>query len=255
MHRARARTPVTQLLEIALNADQPRRPKFDSKGFDIIAEVKLNSPAEGELASSNVDRHKAISAQISSYNAGRALAISVLTEPTRFKGHLSDLRIVKGTTDLPVMRKDFLVDPYQIIEARAHHADGVLLIVKILSDDQLTDMIQTAKEHELFLLAECFDTQDINRIEKITHLLGTDGMVGINSRNLSTLEVEIERFAELVGSLPKGPKKVAESGLSTTDQIESVAALGFDAALIGSSLMRADDPSETLASFLTAART
>ncbi len=207
------------------------RPFELGSGLGVIAEVKRRAPSAGQLASANVD----IVAQARAYAAGGASAISVLTEPSRFDGALEDLATVAAAVDVPVMRKDFLVDPVQITEAATYGASGVLLIIRMLP--RLEEMLDAAQAAGLWVLLEAFDAQDLARVPP-----GTTGLVGVNCRNLATLQVDADRFASLVDGFPPGCIKVAESGLVTEDDARRVEALGYDAVLVGSALMRSDDP-------------
>ena len=218
--------------------------------FDIIAEIKDHSPAEGALASADRDRV----AQAQRYTLGGAAAISVLTEPTRFAGTLQHLQeVVAATPDTPVMRKDFLVEPVQIEEARGAGASGVLLIATMLSDAKLGDMLECAFYHDMFVLLETFDADDLARasalLERPVHQDRAQRgqfLVGVNTRNLRSLEVDADRLAQLAPLLPAA-KCVAESGLRSAEDIAHAANLGYHLALVGSALMRSDDPSMLVA--------
>jgi len=218
--------------------------------FDVIAEIKDRSPAEGVLSSGNGDR----SARAKSYAAGGAAAISVLTEPSQFDGDLTHLEEVVGAVpDTPVMRKDFLVDPVQVLEARKAGASGVLLITTMLGDDKLREMLDRAWEYELFVLLEAFDEEDLRRTSRLLENKA-DGdraaagqlLVGVNTRNLRTLEVDPDRLKSLAPALPRA-KCVAESGLRVPDDAARVAGWGYQGALVGTALMRSDDPAALLA--------
>jgi len=213
--------------------------------FDVIAEIKDRSPVEGDLNSGHSDR----SARAKSYAAGGAVAISVLTEPSRFDGDLTHLEEVVGAVpNTPVMRKDFLVDPIQILEARKAGASGVLLITTMLSDAKLREMLDCAWEHGLFTLLEAFDEEDLRRTSMLLENRA-DGdraengqlLVGVNTRNLRTLEVDPDRLRKLAPALPRA-RCVAESGLLDPDDAARVAGWGYQMALVGTALMRSDDP-------------
>jgi len=218
--------------------------------FDVIAEIKDRSPAEGELTGTNNDR--AVQAQ--RYANGGAAAISVLTEPSRFSGSLQHLaEVVAAVPDTPVMRKDFLVAPVQIIEARNVGASGVLLIAAMLSDAMLGDMLECAFEHDMFVLLETFDADDLARVSALLEFpVHQDRaergqlLVGINTRNLRTLEVDKDRLRVLAPLLPNA-RCVAESGLRSAVDAATAAELGYHLALVGSALMRSDDPSMLVA--------
>ena len=218
--------------------------------FDVIAEIKDHSPSEGDLAPAAYDR----ATQAQHYAAGGAAAISVLTEPSRFLGELQHIEeVVAALPATPVMRKDFLVEPVQILEARAAGASGVLLIVTMLSDAKLRSMLDCAQDHDLFVLLESFDEDDLSRL---ANSMNTDDLdraesgqllFGVNTRNLRTLAVDPDRLKNLAQSLPEG-RCVAESGLNTAADAARVAALGYSVALVGSALMRSDDPAVLVAS-------
>jgi indole-3-glycerol phosphate synthase len=218
--------------------------------FDVIAEIKDHSPAEGALAGADSDR----CAQARRYALGGAAAISVLTEPSRFAGSLEHLReVVNAVPETPVMRKDFLVEPVQIEEARLAGASGVLLIASMLSDAKLGDMLECAFYHDMFVLLETFDSDDLARtsalLERPMHQDRAHRgqfLVGVNTRNLRTLEVDADRLARLAPLLP-ATKCVAESGLHTAEDVAYAAKLGYHLALVGSALMRSDDPAMLVA--------
>ena len=218
--------------------------------FDVIAEIKDRSPAEGDLSAGSGDR----SARAKSYAAGGAAAISVLTEPSRFDGDLAHLEEVVGAVpNTPVMRKDFLVEPVQILEARKAGASGVLLITTMLSDAKLREMLDCAWEHGLFVLLEAFDEADLRRTSSLLEnsvdgdrAQGGQLLVGVNTRNLRTLEVDPDRLRDLAPALPRA-RCVAESGLLVPEDAARVAAWGYQMALVGTALMRSDDPTALVA--------
>jgi len=240
--RARAADPALRSAVF----DKPLLP-LQLGSFDVIAEIKDRSPAEGELATEESNRVE----QAQRYAEGGAAAISVLTEPSRFSGSLEHLEeVIAAVPGTPVMRKDFLVDPIQILEARNAGASGVLLIVTMLDDGKLREMLDCAWEHGMFVLLESFDSDDLLRA---TRLLDKEAdrkkaeagqlLIGINTRNLRTLEVDSERLEKLAPELPQA-RCVAESGLRTTEDAARVAGLGYTLALVGTALMRSDDPAE-----------
>ena len=239
---ARARESESALLARALETAPP--PTLDLKAFDIIAELKLRSPASGLLAEQAFDRD----GQIRTYAAGGAAAVSVLTEPDEFNGSMDDLRAAATALEsrgIPAMRKDFLTDPYQILEARAAGAGGVLLIVTMLSDPVIEELLRCAAECSLFVLLEGFDERDLERMTRFdttTHSPAAPVLCGVNCRDLRSLEVDFDRFRKLAACLPPGLAAVAESGISGPAEIARVAQLGYSAALVGSALMRAADP-------------
>lgn len=258
----RAKVEISPLALLDLAKSNPQPPPLASQpgGFDLIAEVKLRSPAAGKLKSSNED----ISARVTSYASAGAAAISVLTEPTRFDGSIAHLEsAAHALTHLrvPAMRKDFLVDPYQVVEARASGAGGVLIILRMLPREALEALIDQAIALNLFALLEAFDEQDI----ELSHLLAekyatranterTRLLVGVNCRDLVTLKVVPGRLEALVPLLPTSIPRVAESGVGSAEEAAKVAAAGYDLALVGSALMTAPDPSALVSSMLTAGR-
>lgn len=226
---SRARVPDVRGLAAPTHTPLPFR---RGAGLGVIAEVKRRAPSTGQLATAAVD----IVAQAQAYVAGGASAISVLTEPSRFDGSLEDLAAVAAAVDAPVMRKDFLVDPAQVREASTYGASGVLLIIRMLDDARLAEMLGTAAELGLWTLLEAFDADDLARVPAGAEL------VGVNCRNLATLQVDPDRFESLVDAFPPGCTKVAESGLQNAADARRIKAYGYDAVLVGSALMRADDP-------------
>ena len=218
--------------------------------FDVIAEIKDRSPAEGGLTVRGVDR----STRARQYAEGGAAAISVLTEPSRFDGSLEHLaEVADAVPDTPVMRKDFLVDPVQILEARGAGASGVLLIAAMLDDRQLRSMLDCAAEHDLFVLLESFDEQDLGRSAKLLENAADAEraetgqlLFGVNTRDLRTLHVDPQRLEQLASLLPAG-RCVAESGLHSGADAAVVAGLGYRLALVGTALMRSEDPAGLVA--------
>ncbi|MGB5411297.1 MAG: indole-3-glycerol phosphate synthase TrpC [Woeseiaceae bacterium] len=223
--------------------------------FDVIAEIKDHSPAEGALATAGSDRV----AQAQRYARGGAAAISVLSEPSRFAGDIAHVeQVATAMTDTPVMRKDFLVDPLQVLEARAAGASGVLLIAAMLDDKMLRAMLDCSYEHGMFVLLESFDEDDLQRSRALLEnsadadaaAAGTL-LFGVNTRNLRTLEVDAGRLQKLAALLPEG-RCVAESGLHNEKDAQRVARLGYRAALVGTALMRSDDPEALVAAMVLA---
>ena len=230
--------------------------------FDVIAEIKNRSPAEGLLSKGSSYLSKGnwtLSARARDYAAGGAAAISVLTEPSRFDGDLYHLEEVVGAVpDTPVMRKDFLVEPVQILEARRSGASGVLLITTMLSDAKLREMLDCAWEHGLFVLLESFDKEDLRRTSVLLENSADrdkadDGqlLVGVNTRNLRTLAVDPDRLMNLAPALPAA-KCVAESGLLVPEDAARVSAWGYRMALVGTALMRSEDPTALISAMRNA---
>jgi indole-3-glycerol phosphate synthase len=231
--------PEAELRALVEASSPPRdpMPAFRSPGLSVIAEVKRRSPSKGDLA--DIPDPAALAR---SYAAGGADAISVLTEGRRFNGSLDDLRAVRAAVDTPLLRKDFIVTNYQLLEARAAGADLVLLIVAALDDATLVRLHQEARALGLTVLVEVHDEPEIERA-----LAAGAELVGVNARNLKTLEVDPDTFGRLVGLLPDGVVRVAESGISGPDDAARYAAEGADVVLVGEALVRDGDPATSVA--------
>jgi indole-3-glycerol phosphate synthase len=226
--------PLEELREDVL-AIPPSRPLGGfGQTFDLIAEIKPRSPSEGSFP--KLDPLTAAN----SYESGGAAMISVLTEPDAFGGSLDTLREIRAAVGVPVMGKDFLVDPYQVYEAREAGADGVLLIARMLTDERLEAMLDASDEIGVFALLEAFDGADLRRLSSAA-AGRRNVLIGVNCRDLDTLEIVHERHGELAAGLPTGPVAVAESAMTGTADIERIARLGYRAALVGSALMRSKD--------------
>uniref|UniRef100_UPI004048EDD9 indole-3-glycerol phosphate synthase TrpC n=1 Tax=Candidatus Planktophila sp. TaxID=2175601 RepID=UPI004048EDD9 len=229
------RLPMGQLLE-HLEVAPPVRtclPELLSDEISIISEIKRSSPSKGSLAP--IDDPAGLAAQ---YEEAGAAVISVLTERRRFGGSLDDLDIVRKAVDIPVLRKDFMVSEYQFYEARAHGADVVLLIVAALSQNQLVDYYQLSKELGMKALVEVHTHDELERTLEIS-----PEIVGVNSRNLKTLEVDTQAFSQLIPQIPSGIARVAESGISKRDDVVFAHECGATAILVGEALVRAQSPS------------
>ncbi len=256
--QAQAACSADELLDRLENRKPPVSLRLSGLGFDVIAEIKKKSPSAGRLAGEAMTPVD----QAGSYLAGGAAALSVLTEPTAFSGSLEDLEQVSALhSPTPLMRKDFLVSSYQVLEARLAGASGVLLIAAMLDDETLSDMLRCALDLGMFVLMEAFDSRDIDRCCVQMRQAGPvfeDGrcrmLLGLNSRDLRTLEVNFSRFAELAPELPDEIPWVAESGVASVEQAVAVAASGYRLALVGTSLMRSSQPADTLQNFITAGR-
>jgi indole-3-glycerol phosphate synthase len=253
---ARQRESVADLAARARCAPKAPDLRLSAAGFDVIAELKLRSPAAGQLGDETDDWQ----ARIAGYARGGAAAVSVLTEPSRFDGSLGHLRraaALLAPLRVPAMRKDFLVDPYQVLEARAAGAGGVLLILRMLTEARTAELLDAAAEHGLFVLLEAFDAADLDLAGR---LLSTRGgapsvLIGINCRDLQSLQVVPQRFFELAPLLPPGLACVAESGVATAQEAAAMRRIGYRLALIGTALMGCGDPAALLRDMLIAART
>jgi indole-3-glycerol phosphate synthase len=243
------------LAEQARRTPAPPMLHLEAAGFDLIAELKLRSPASGTLGAPDTD----VAARATAYAHSGAAAVSVLTEPERFAGSLAHLTQAAGALAplrVPAMRKDFLVDPYQVLEARAAGAGGVLVILRMLSRETVGALLDCARGHGLFVLLEAFDAQDLELMHELTaaHVGSTALLAGVNCRDLTTLQVRAERLLELAPLLPEGVPRVAESGVATAADARRVAAAGYGLALVGSALMQCADPGALAATLLAAGR-
>ncbi|MBI3447495.1 MAG: indole-3-glycerol phosphate synthase TrpC [Acidobacteria bacterium] len=227
-------TPLSAMEERIWNlppAASFEAPLRGAERLHVIAEMKRSSPSAGILVEHYDPRRIA-----HAYLEGGASAISVLTEPDLFGGDLSHLRFA-GTSGLPILRKDFLVSPYQVAEARLAGADAVLLIVAALGEVGLRQMLQAAGKYGLAALVEIHDEEDIQMAAGCGARI-----VGVNSRDLRTLKIDPDRCAKLAPKLPRSVIRVAESGVSRPDQARALRKTGYDAVLVGEALMRAEDP-------------
>ncbi len=245
--RAQARARLESLPEIQAAAAgmEPARDfaaAIRGKGTSVIAEVKRASPSVGDIVpgADAVERATA-------YERGGARAISVLTEPDYFKGSLDDLRAVHAAVGVPVIRKDFICEPLQVWEARAAGADAILLIVAALSQTELVALQDLAERLGMAALVETHSAEEVARARDAGARI-----IGINARNLATLEVDLGVVTQLCASLPEGVTTVGESGVRTRADVEAMAKAGCDAVLIGETLMRAADPAAAIRELLGA---
>jgi indole-3-glycerol phosphate synthase len=223
--------PPAKDLEAALTVGEPPA---------LIAEVKRASPSAGTIAE---DVNPSVLAR--GYQAGGAAAVSVLTEPRHFQGSLADLQAVRSSVSIPVLRKDFLIHPAQVIEARASGADAVLLIVAALTDAQLLALLEAAGDVGLATLVETHSDEDLRRA------LDSDAkLIGVNARDLETLEVDVAGALARVGRIPDDRISVLESGISTRANVDAALEAGASAILVGEALMRADDPARAVRKLL-----
>ena len=253
---ARAVTSEVELRARAADTPLPPRLQLSSRRFDLIAEVKFRSPAAGQLREGN---EESVRARVAGYADAGAAAVSVLTEPTRFDGSLEHLEFAVHALAgrIPALRKDFLVDPYQICEARLAGAGGVLVIMRMLSDAEVTALLDCAVQQRLFVLLESFDAADIERASKVVkqYARSTELLVGLNSRDLQTLQVVPGRLEQMARSLPDDVPRVAESGVATAVDAGRIAVAGYDVALVGSALMDALEPLQLLRAMISTGRT
>ena len=239
---AKRRRPLGELHEQMSQAPAPLDAHAVLKGdqIKVIAEVKRASPSKGALSS--IGDPAALAEQYE--NAG-ASVISVLTEERRFKGSLADLIAVRDRVSIPILRKDFMVDEYQFFEARANGADMVLLIVAALAKSQLRDFYDLATEMGMAALIEVHTADELERAMEITPRI-----IGVNSRNLKTLEVNPVAFSELIPQIPNEVIRVAESGISQRSDVEFAQSHGADAILVGEALVISADPNLAMRTLL-----
>ncbi|HKE95177.1 MAG TPA: indole-3-glycerol-phosphate synthase, partial [Povalibacter sp.] len=254
--QARAHESEQTLWARVSDLPPPPRLKLCPESFDIIAECKLHSPSAGDLSAHTTG----VASRVQSYAHGGACAVSVLTEPTRFGGslqHLSEAAAILEPLQVPAMRKDFLVDPYQVMEARAAGAGGVLVIVRMLDRSRITELLDCAAMLKMFVLMEAFDAVDLATArEVLAHRKAHDErvLVGLNCRDLQKLTVDLSRLGELVDQLPAGYAHVAESGVGSVADVRTVVDIGYQVALVGTTLMASDNPRQLLGEMLAAGR-
>jgi indole-3-glycerol phosphate synthase len=230
MARVSAMSPAKDL-EAALTAADPPA---------LIAEVKRASPSVGVIAE---DVNPSVLGR--GYEAGGAAAISVLTDARHFQGSLADLQAVRSSVSIPVLRKDFLIHPSQVIEARASGADAVLLIVAALTDAQLRALLEAARDVGLATLVETHSDEDLRRaVESDARI------IGVNARDLETFDMDVQGALERIGRIPDDRISVLESGISTRANVDAALEAGASAILVGEALMRADDPARAVRKLL-----
>jgi indole-3-glycerol phosphate synthase len=242
----RKRSVNLAALESAAEAHRPRgfaqalRAKAQN-GPSIIAELKKASPSKGMIRAEFDPVALALEMQ-----QGGAAALSVLTDEKFFQGSLLNLQMASATVPLPCLRKDFMVDPFQVVEAGAHGADAILLIVAALTDAELRTLRDEARRYELDVLCEIHDEAELERALPLEC-----ECIGVNSRDLRTFEVSVERAAQLAARLPPSAVRVAESGIYTRADIDRLQAAGYEAFLIGELLMRQPHPGDALRDLLS----
>ncbi len=234
-----ARIPLAEVMQLAQQAAPAQGVTLRGERLNVIAEVKRRSPSKGELAEIPEPAKLA-----EAYAAGGAAAISVLTEGRRFGGSLIDLDQVRAAVPTPLLRKDFMVTPYQFYEARAHGADLVLLIVAALSDEQLRDFLALSAELGMTALVETHTAEEVARA-----VAAEATVIGVNNRNLKTLEVDLTQFGRLASLIPDQCVKVAESGIFTVEDAALVRSQGADVILVGEALVRHGDPGSAIRTF------
>jgi indole-3-glycerol phosphate synthase len=202
----------------------------------VIAEYKRRSPSAGTIREG-----ASVADVVRAYERGGAAALSILTEEDHFGGSLADLSEAAGTSDLPVLRKDFTIDPYQVFEAKATGGDAVLLVVGSLEPQRLATLHSLARDLEMDALVEVHDEAELDAALAIDAAI-----IGINNRNLEDFSVDLARTFDLLADVPAGKIVVSESGIATRDQVEELEQVGVDAVLVGETLMRAPDPEEAV---------
>ena len=217
-------------------AGRPFRDALTRPGMGVIAEFKRRSPSAGALRE-GAD----VGELLRAYERGGAVAASVLTEGPNFGGSLDDLRAAREACALPLLRKDFIIDRFQLHEARAAGADAVLLIVAALEQDELSALHAGARQLGLDALVEVHDQRELERA-----LALPADIIGINNRDLRDFSVDVERSSRLAAQIPRGVAVVSESGIASSRQLEDLQGHGVHAVLVGESLMRATDPAAAL---------
>jgi indole-3-glycerol phosphate synthase len=233
-----------------VSALPPKPLDLDRSGFDLIAEPKPASPSAGTLLDVP-NPTQAVVGLAEDFAGAGAGAISVLTEPSRFGGSLDHLELVVSAVDIPVMRKDFLVDPIQVLQARAAGASGVLVLARLCSGELLLEMAGAAHAMGMFTLVEVFDEADL---EEAAAVFDQEILLGVNTRDLVTLEVDRSRLAELAPLLPGHLPAVAESGVTRPEHATYAARLGYQMVLVGTGLVTSPDPTAAARSLLAAGR-
>jgi indole-3-glycerol phosphate synthase len=233
---ARRREVPQSDLESRLSArgeDRPFNEALVRPGLSLIAEFKRRSPSAGEIAPPGTE----VADQVRAYERGGAAALSVLTDEPNFGGSLEDLRAARAACEMPIIRKDFIFDPYQLYEAAVNGADAVLLIVRALDDEQLRRLYDEALAIDLDCLVEVHDSEELERALEVEA-----AVLGINNRDLDEGTIDIATTFELMPDVPAGKTVVAESGISGREELAELDRVGVDAVLIGGALMSAPDP-------------
>lgn len=219
---------------------------FPEVPFVLIAEIKPVSPAEGDLG---------LTAPVQlalDYEAGGASVVSVLTEPSEFGGSLETLADISASVTVPLLRKDFIVDEYQVWEARAHGADGVLAIARMVDAASLRSIVDAVGDAGMFVVLEVFDVGDIDMVASNVEP-HPSVVVGVNSRDLTTLQVRPHAHINLAPMIPPGHRTIAESGITDVAQIGGLVAAGYDGVLVGTTLVRSTDPASMIREMVNAA--
>jgi indole-3-glycerol phosphate synthase len=256
LEQARARESEQSLWARVCDAPAAPRLKLCPEGFDIIAECKLHSPSAGDLSANTSD----VESRVVAYAQGGACAVSVLTEPSRFGGslqHLQKAAALLAPLGVPAMRKDFLVAPYQVMEARAEGAGGVLVILRMLDRSRTVELLDCAAMLKMFVLLEAFDAADLavaHEVLAVRRGHSEQVLVGLNCRDLETLSVDLARLEELSDRMPQDHPRVAESGVGSLEDVKAVVEMGYQVGLIGTTLMNSPQPRKLVGEMLAAGR-
>lgn len=244
---AKRKMPDSQLAELISAAPATRSAlhSLRSRSWSLIAEVKRSSPSKGALAP--IPEPERLAAK---YESAGAAVVSVLTEQQRFGGSLADLSAVRNAINIPILRKDFIVNEYMVRETRAYGADLLLLIVAGLEKSKLYDLYHLANSIGLEVLVEIHDQSELEIALELNPQI-----IGVNSRNLKTLEIDIENFTNLIPLIPDSIYRIAESGISSQKDAQIARDAGADAILVGESLVKSGQPEDTIANFLNIAKT
>jgi indole-3-glycerol phosphate synthase len=234
VERRRRDVPLAQLEQQAAGSreDRPFSEALTRPGISVIAEHKRRSPSAGEIRLG-----ASVTDVVRAYERGGAAALSILTEQRHFGGSLDDLREARAASVLPILRKDFVVDPYQVYESAVAGADAILLIVAALDDEDFALLHREALGLDLDVLVEVHDEEELERALEVVDA----DVIGINNRDLTDFSVDVERTYELLSDVPAGKTVVSESGFNTREQLDDLERVGVDAVLIGEGLMRATD--------------
>ena len=239
VRRRREEIPLAEL-ESALagrGEDRPFSEALTQPGVSVIAEHKRRSPSAGTIREGAT-----VADVVCAYQRGGAAALSILTESRHFGGSLDDLRAARAAAELPILRKDFIVDPYQLYESAAAGADAILLIVAALEPDVLAALHGEARALDLDVVVEVHDEEELATALEV---LDAD-VVAINNRNLTDFSIDVQRTFELLADIPAGKTVVSESGFRSREQLDELERVGVDGVLVGESLMRAPDPEAAL---------
>ena len=234
VERRREEVPLAELERLAAEREggRPFAEALSRPGTSVIAEHKRRSPSAGTIREG-----EGLAEVVRAYERGGAAALSILTEEENFGGSLDDLREARAVSGLPILRKDFTVDPYQLFEAKATGADAVLVVIGSAPRDELSLLMEHARGLDLDVLVE------IHRDDELEAALELEAdVIGINNRNLEDFSVDVRRTFDLLPDVPAGKTVVSESGIATREQVEELEGVGVDAVLVGETLMRAADP-------------